>query len=347
MNIKSVFSVFLCVAALFFSQELQAMRSKSFKSPEEAERYLNDHHGKACKYYSEKKWKDASSEFERVVYFFPDSEIAAKAYFYLAVCYFEMKEFDFANLEFTNYLKASEHPKFFEETIYYKFYIAEYFKAGGKRHYFTFRYTPKWASASSTAVTIYDEIIMTVPNHEYAAASLYSKGSLLHSMGEYRDAIESLQTLIRRFPKHELTPQAYLDIAQNYCELSRYEFQNPDILALSELNARKFREDFSRDEKVETVDGYVSKIKEIYAKGLCDIGLFYERLGKPGAAAIYYQSCIEEFPTTAIAILSRKRLAILGEVSLENKAEGLSPAINIVEPSSDVESQIESVESSS
>ena len=113
MNIKFVFSVALCMAGLFFSPGVQAMRSKSFKSPEEAERYLNDHHGKAVKYYSEKKWRDASSEFERVVYFFPDSEIAAESYFYLAICYFERGELDFASLEFSNYLAASEHPTFF------------------------------------------------------------------------------------------------------------------------------------------------------------------------------------------------------------------------------------------
>ena len=319
------------------------MAAKSFKSKSEADCYLNARYQQAFQYYGEKKWKKASTEFEKLVYFFPDTEMAAESYFYLGVCYFEMKELDFANLEFTNYLKASEHPKLFEETIYYKFYIAEHFRTGGKKRCFTFRYTPKLACGLATSLAIYDEIIATVPNHEYAAASLYSKGNLLHAEKEYRDSIEAFQTLIRRFPRHELTPQTYLSIAQIYCELSRIEFQNPDILALSEINVRKFKEEFPRDEKVEMAEGYVRKIKENYAKGLSDIGRFYERVGVPTASVIYYQSSIEEFPSTHIADFCRGRLQALG---IENTEESEEEAQEVLAPQAEESAPLEAPSSS-
>lgn len=285
-----------------------ATRSKSFKTSAEAENYLNTHFNNGCALYNEKKWKDAAGEFERVVFFCSNQPLAAQAYFYLGVCFFEMKEYDFANTAFSNYLKACEQPEFFEQVIYYKFWIAEYFKSGGKKHYLGLRYCPKWGCGKEMAITIYDEIITTVPNHNLAVASLFSKANLQHSQQEYRDTIETYQTLIRRFPKNELTPQAYLNIAKTYCELSRLEFQNPDLLALAELNVRKFKEDFPRDERVETAEGYVQRIKENYAKGLCDIGRFYERTKNPNSAAIYYQSSVEEFPETDISSYCRYRL---------------------------------------
>lgn len=289
-------------------------RSKYFRSEEEGRDYLNRHYYLGCKYYNQAKWQKASSEFEKVIFYFPCSDEAAEASYYLAVCYFEMREYDFANEEFSNYLKTSQHPLFFEDAVYYKFCIAHYFKEGKKKHPFKMRYLPKWVSAQDSALVIYDEVVAALPNHELAVQALYSKADLLEKMGEYRDCIETYQMIIRRFPKHEIVPTCYLNIADAYVQQSRLEFQNPDILALAELNLRKFKDDFPRDERVTFAEGSICRIKEMYAKGLCDLGLFYERLHHPHAAAIYYQSSIDEFPDTQVASFCRSRLINLGYI---------------------------------
>ena len=319
MRFKSI--SFLCVlsALLFCSFSAQALkpRSKYFRSEEEANQYLINHYNLGCRYYNQKEWHRASSEFEKVIFYFPCSDTAAEASYYLAVCYFEIKEYDFANEEFSNYLKASQHPAFFEEAVAFKFCIAEHFKRGKKRRPFKMRYLPKWLSAQDSALTTYDEVVAALPNHELAVQALYSKGNLLKQMREYREAVEAYQTIIRRFPKHEIVPACYLHIADAYVQQSRLEFQNPDILALAELNVRKFKEDFPRDERVAIAEDSVCQIKEIYAKGLCDLGLFYERIHHPDAAAIYYQSSIEEFPDTHVAQFCRSRLICLGYIQEE------------------------------
>lgn len=305
--INSLFCL-ACTASTF----LHASKSKPFNSQEEADDYLKIHYNLGCEYYNQESWRNAANEFEKVVYFFPTSDAAAEASYYLAVSYFEMKEYDFANESFSNYLKASQHPAFFEDAVRYKFCIAEHFKSGKKRRPFRMRYLPKWISAQDSALAIYDEVIAAVPNHELTIQALQSKGELLKQMGEYRDCVETYQLIIRRFPRSEIVPSCYLNIADAYYQQSKCEFQNPDILALAELNVRKFRDDFPRDEKVEVAEQTVCKIKEVYAKGLCDLGLFYERLKKPEAAAIYYQSSIEEFPDTKVSNFSRSRLKCLG-----------------------------------
>lgn len=319
MRIKFISACCLCFTLTFFSPSLHALkpRAKYFKCQEDADCYLTAHYNLGCKYYNAKKWSKASSEFEKVIFYFPSSDAAAEASYYLAISYFEMKEYDFANEEFSNYLKASQHPAFFEDAVAFKFCIAEHFKMGKKRRPFKMRYLPKWISGQDSALEIYDEVVAALPNHELALQALYSKGELLKQMREYRDSIEAYQTIIRRFPKNEIVPICYLNIADAYIQQARLEFQNPDILALAELNVRKFQNDFPRDERVAIAEESVYRIKEMYAKGLYDLGLFYERTHQPDAAAIYFQSSIEEFPDTCIAQLCRSRLICLGYLQEE------------------------------
>lgn len=301
------YCLFLLFLFLPLLNPLHASKSKPFDSEEEADAYLTAHYNQGCEYYNSESWRRASTEFEKVIYFFPCSDEAAKAAYYLAVCYYEMKEYDFANEEFSNYLKASQHPEFFEDAVYFKFCIAEHFKAGKKRRPFKMRYLPKWISAQESALEIYDEVVAALPNHCLTIQALQSKAELLSTMREFRESVETYQLIIRRFPKNEIIPTCYVKIAETYYEQSRYD-QNPDILALAELNARKFKDDFPREERVEIAEQTVRDIREVYAKGLFDLGLFYQRLKKPEAAVIYFQSCIEEFPDTKVARYARYQL---------------------------------------
>lgn len=312
MKMNRLLPFLLLTSTLLSTASVHANRVQLFRTDEDAQIYLTTHYNKGCESYNQQSWGNAAAEFEKVVYFFPQSEDTADAYYFLGVSFFQLKEYDLANEAFSNYLKAPGQPIYFEDAVTYKFCIAEYFKAGEKRRLCKIRYLPKWATARTMALTIYDEIVAAMPNHEMTALALYSKGELLQSMGEYRDSIEAYQALIRRFPKHELTPQSYLKIAQAYCQVSRYEMQNPDLIALAELSARKFREEFPRDERVEQAEGYVRQMREVYAKGLSDIGRFYERTDRPNSAAIYYQNAIDEFPNTRVADFCRQRLRLLG-----------------------------------
>lgn len=308
---KKYLSLLFLITFVFSTITLQAAgirpKTKPCLSEEADKAYMLARFNAGAHYYNAENWRKASNEFEKLIYFFPASETAAEASFYLGICYYEMNELDFANTEFSAYLKTTSHPEFFEQAIFYKYWIAEKLKTS-KRRPFKYRYLPKWLPGQSLALEVYDEIVMTVPNHELAVCALFSKAELLQKMREYRESIETYQTLIRRFPRHELTPDSYLRISQAYYQLSQIEFQNPDLLGLAELNARKFKEDFPRDERVETAEKYSLLITEVYAQGLCSVGQFYERTHHPEAAAIYYQSAIEDYPNTKVAAYCRCRL---------------------------------------
>lgn len=312
---KYFLSVILLVFTLLTSLQLDAASSyyrKKFKSDQQAANYRNEHFSAGCCDFSKESWLAAAKHFEKVVNLFPRSDEAAESYYYLGICYYNMEEYDFANAEFSRYLGTPNHPEYFEDALRYKMAIANHFKTGKKCRIFTMRIFPKWACGKSLALSIYDEIITAVPNHELAAEALMAKGALLESMGEYKLSIEAYQTFIKRFSKHEWAPSCYLNIAKIYYEESKIDFQNPDILALAELNAERYQDHFPRDPNTVEACCYVRRIKELYAKGLCDVGRLYERMKHPKASAIYYRSAILDFPDTQIAEFCRNRLICLG-----------------------------------
>ncbi len=274
-------------------------------------RSVQEHYALGAKAIEQGDWPEAAVQFRIISVNFPTTAYGQDANFYLGVAYYHLAEFDFANEEFTEYLKCQSNPQFFEEVIEYKFAIAEKFAAGAKRRFLGTKRMPKWACGKEYALDIYDEVIAAVPCHQIAAQALVAKGYLLWCMKDYRGAVEAFQMVIRRFPRNELAPECYVLIAYVFLEQSKYEFQNPDILAYSEINYGRFQRDFPREERVAVVAQTVQDVKEIYANGLYETGQFYERTRHPRAAIIYYHNTIHQFPDTCVAELCRERLICL------------------------------------
>lgn len=279
-----------------------------------ADRHFNL--GKAA--LNENDWREAARQFSIVSYNYPNSPLGQEAFYYLGIAEFNMNEFDFANDAFSQYLKAQNNPQHFLSAIEYKYYIAEQFRCGAKRRFLGTKQLPRWATGRSMALQIYDEVIAAMPSHEMAIKALYSKGFLLWEMGEYRDSIDSFQLLSKRFPKDELAPNCYVIISRIYLDLCQNEPQNPDILAFAELNARKFKQEFPKEERISTVEYNVQQIMELYAGALYETGKFYERVSQPRASIIYYHNAINQFPYTEIAQKCKERLHVLDPTYCDN-----------------------------
>ena len=270
-----------------------------------------DHYSLACRAYTACDWSEAHRNFYIVANSFDQCPQASDALFYLGICYFNMNEFDMANDALDAYLSSSNNPQYFELAFAYKFAIAEQFRCGAKRRFCGTRKLPKWACGRELAAKIYNEVIISLPSHDLAVSALYSKGWLLWEDSDYKGAVESFQTLVRRFPRNELTPECYILINYVYLEQAEYEFQNPDILALAEINTQRFIRAFPKEDRIAQAERLYQCIKEVYAKGLYDIGVFYEKTCKITAAVIYYQNTIARFPDTQVAAAAVQRLYIL------------------------------------
>lgn len=270
-----------------------------------------EHYNIAMKAYQEGDWDVAGTQFNLVRLNYPSTPEGSRSTFFYGVCLYEQQEYDFANEAFNVYLKGTGQPEYFKEAMDYKFAIANAFYDGAKRHCFGSKKFPKIMAARNLAVVIYDEIIETMPCHEYAVQALWAKGNICLEEKLYRESIDAFQTLIRRFPRHELTPESYLAINRVYLTEAEWEFQNPDLLQLAELNFRRFEQEFPRDERVSEAEADIGNLREIYAAGLLKTGKYYEGQGAPKAAIIYYMNALSKFPETRVAESCRARLDCL------------------------------------
>ncbi len=269
------------------------------------------YYSKMIDHYQNEEWQKLAWKCEDLIADFPTSPFAREALYYLGVAEFKLGEYEYANKAFSNYLKEELTPKFFEQTIRFKFEIATEFDGGARIHLFGWNQMPKWLPAYEEAIEIYDEVITTMPRDDLAAKSLYRKGILLLRMEEYKKSIEAFQTLSRRFPKHPLAPDAYLGIADVYLTECKKEFADSNKLELAEINLRKFKAHFPSEPRIEEAHKRLLGMKEELANDLLEIAEFYERTKKGNAAAIYYATILKKYPETKAAKKSEKRLKVL------------------------------------
>lgn len=291
---------------IFFFTSLLTAASMQAEEQLSAQEY----YAKMTSSFQSQSWSNLAKYSQILVTQFAKTPFEEEAWYYLGVAYYYLGDYDFANRKLSYYLKNSPSPKFFEEALFYKFQVAENFRQGAKKHIFAWKASPQWLPAKDEAMQIYDEVINTFPFHELAARSLFGKSLVQFDFEEYRPSIETLQLLIRRFPKHELAIESYLQIAKTYLFQSQIQ-QDPDLLDSAEVNLRRFKQSFPGEERWQEAKVILDGMKEVYASSLYEIGCFYERTKKPQAALIYHKKVAAKFPETKSAAEARKRIASL------------------------------------
>lgn len=260
---------------------------------------------------AEGNWWAVIDYADIISYNFPSTPFAQEASYIMGEAYFKLNQLEYANDCFTAYLNHVSSPKHFEEAIEYKFNIAEQFSHGAKKRLFGSIKMPAWVPAKEDSIPIYDEVIAAIPHSEFAAKSLLSKARVQVYSEDYKPSIETLDLLIRRFPKHELAAEAYLE--KNKVFLAQCQAQNldPDLLDMTEVNLRKFRLAFPREQRIQEAEKIYAQLQEIFAQNLFETGRFFERTKKVPASLIYYHKVIAKYPNTEAATASREKLEAL------------------------------------
>src|SRR5690349_5059025 len=107
--------IFLCVLmGIFSSLEASYLfrNGKLTKTEEVATLSVQEHYGEAMEAFQSGQWDELVRHMIIVIKNFPTSPFAQEAYYYLAVGYFHLQEYDFSNRFFTQYLKKEATPKF-------------------------------------------------------------------------------------------------------------------------------------------------------------------------------------------------------------------------------------------
>jgi outer membrane assembly lipoprotein YfiO len=289
------------------------------------------YYAKMIDHFQNEEWQKLAWKCSDLIADFPTSPFAREAHYYLGVAQFKLGEFEDANKAFSTYLKEELTPKFFEQTIRYKFEIASEFDGGSRIHLFGWNKLPKWIPAYEEAIEIYDEVITTMPRDDLAAKSLYRKGILLLRMEEYTKSVEVFQTLSRRFPKHPLAPDAYVGIADVYLTECKGEFPDSRKLELAEINLRKFKAHFPTEPRIQEGEKKLLDMKEVFAEDLLEVAEFYDRTKKKSAAAIYYATILKKYPETKAAKKSAERLKVLDVPNVYSKKKAAAADATIAD----------------
>ncbi|KKL26655.1 hypothetical protein LCGC14_2393110, partial [marine sediment metagenome] len=238
--------------------------------------------------FEKSEWIEVIKYSKIIIQKFPNTSFTKDALYYLGVAYFNLKDYEISNKYFTRYLKDDFNPKYFEETMHYKYSIAHFFKNGAKKRMFNWKKGPKVVAAEEDAILIFDEIIASMPNHEIAIRALFAKSELLFDDNEFKDAVSSFETLIERFEKHELAIESFIQIQKVYLKQTTYRKQDPNVLEFAKLNIEKFKEMHPLEiEKTKVLEDMLLEMKEKYATGFLEIADFYEKTKKNDAALLY------------------------------------------------------------
>ncbi|MBF8263735.1 MAG: hypothetical protein HW387_1400 [Parachlamydiales bacterium] len=260
-------------------------------------------------------WWSAIDFGEIVMYHFPESPFGQEIPYLIGMAYYRLNQYELANTSLSEYLKNSTSPKHFEEAIEMKFSIAEYFRDGGKKRLFGSHKLPAIMPAKEDALKIYDEVITTLPHHEIAIRALLGKAEVQAYMEDFKPSIETLQQLTRRFAKHDLAAEGYLQINKVYLQQCQTQHLDPNLLELAEANLHKFQLSFPREPRIADATEALREMKEIYAKSMLDTGEFFQRRKQNDASAIYFSRVIAKYPDTNAAALAREKLTTLEEKS--------------------------------
>lgn len=305
---KSFAALSLFASTVLFSQEI----------PIEEVRPLEEEGVSVQEFYSymreaidDEDWWAAVDYAEVVLYHFPDSPYSREIPYFIGMAYYKLNQFELANDTLTEYLKQATATKHFEEAIEMKFSIAEFYRKGGKKHLFHSHKLPAIMPGQEDALAIYDEVITTLPHHDIAIQSLLGKAELQAYFEDFKPSIETLQMLIRRFPKHECAAEGYLRINQVYLQQCKMQHLDPDLLDLAEVNLRKFRLAFPREPRLSLAEEALKEMQEIFAQNLLETGAFFQKRKKTDASIIYYSKVIAKYPNSQAALAAREKLDLL------------------------------------
>jgi outer membrane protein assembly factor BamD (BamD/ComL family) len=246
-----------------------------------------------------------------ISYNFPTSPFAQEASYVMGEAYFKLNQLEYANECFTAYLNHVTSPKHFEEAIEYKFNIAQQFANGVKKRLFGSGKLPAWVPAEEDSIPIFDEVIAALPHSEFAAKSLLAKARVQGTIEDFKPAIETLDLLIRRFPKHDLAAESYLEKNKVYLLQCQAQTLDPDLLDMAEMNIKKFRLSFPREPRIAEAEKIQGEMEEIFAQSLLETGKFFERTKKIPASILYYKKVVSKYPNTQAAGESRGKLETL------------------------------------
>ena len=266
--------------------------------------------------FDEKKYSEAAGRFKSAAGRWPDSPLEEDALFMLAECSFFSDQYPKAQDAYDNLLKKYDNSRHLDVVVRRLFAIGRYWEQLHEGN-------PQWPimpnltngsrprfDTFGNALKAYEIVRMKDPTGPLADDSIMATANAYFRKGRFEDAALYYDILRKEYPRSEHQPQAHLLGLQS--KLRVYQGANYDRTPLEEADeiAQQTLAQFpgelgpERTRVAQTRDDIVEqKAERDWA-----MARYYERKKHFGAARLYYQSIIDDYPLTQSAGRARARL---------------------------------------
>ncbi|MFH1753009.1 MAG: outer membrane protein assembly factor BamD [Candidatus Omnitrophota bacterium] len=258
----------------------------------------------AMTFFEENNYKRAASEFGKLVKYYPNSQHAPVAQYYLGRSFEGAEEYFRAYIEYQKVIEGYPHAKNREEIIMRQYKIGVLFYEGQKAKVLGLAVLP----ASDKAIEIFEQIITNSPYGDYAAQSQFKIGESYKSTNRFAEAVIAFQRLMDNHPSSDLAEKAKYEVAQcGYLASLSYSYdQETTDAAIDKF--KEFLADTDQGELSEAAKEALKKLREKKAQSLYDTAKFYERAGQPPSAVLYYKELVSKYPESPLAAESLSRV---------------------------------------
>lgn len=269
---------------------------------------------------AKKQYRNALPAYRRVVSRWPLSASAQDARLGEAECYSAIGYHYKAFQVYQELIKKNPNTPHFDTVLQRQFEIGNLFLAGERQKAWGLRLLP----SLDRCVEVYEQVVKNGPYSPVAPEAQFRIGLAYEKQRDYLAAVHAYEKLLERYPKLPLAEGAQFQIGWEYKqESARAEYDqnaaNQAIAAFTDFLLR-----YPRSDKVPVAEKYQVEMKGDQARGLFQIGQFYEKNRHYRSALIYYNDVIEKNPESNWATQAKDKVAKLSPLAVE-KAVPFTP----------------------
>ncbi|MCH9621231.1 MAG: Outer membrane protein assembly factor BamD [Chlamydiia bacterium] len=268
--------------------------------------------------FHNKEWSKVVSHSQEMIKKYPESVFSKEINFFRAVAYYHIDDPDLANQYLTAFLEMGGSTRYFEDALKYKYFIAEKFENGYYGHLFGVSALPRFESMWESAYQLYDEVIVSIPRSDLAAKALFRKSAMYLLDEQFEESIESLNNLIRRFPRNPLAQEAYVNIAKVYRKQIKVLYLDPRCYELALLNKKRFDMEYPSSPLKIEMEEVVADIVDYFAEDIYKSAIYFDKRNNSESSIMYLRSLVQKYPTSKYAIYATQKIAAY-ELSLDKK----------------------------
>ncbi|MBL9117793.1 MAG: outer membrane protein assembly factor BamD [Verrucomicrobiaceae bacterium] len=302
-----------------------------FKKPQKkvpAPAELNSQEAEASAQLQEARARGDKGALRSIAERYPFTKAAAEAAYEYASLLRQSGKLEDAFDAFQKFITDYRTSPRFDEAVQQQYEIAEEARGGKKQRSFVI--VPMKLGTEAT-VKMYRQIIANAPYGRFASMAQFSMGEVYQDKGDKSAAVAAYQLVVDNYPASKEASEAQFRIGA-ISNVAAKRTQDGENLNETRDALNSYMATNPQGERASEALALLSQVDENEAGRSLEIGKFYERIGKPKAAAIYYNEALR-FGSAESSQEARERLEVISAEFPEAIAETkVDPSTNFTRP---------------